>query len=224
MTTDAFTTLRGGLWSGLTLRLTRGALRVASEGKAARFLCALALLAVTAACATSPAPIYVPGPSTVPGGAGWPTQPGGANLPQGPGVPQILPISSPLQCVPYARERSGVEIYGDAYTWWDQAEGRYARVHRPQVGSVMATRGYQTDTRGHVAFVTTLISERMILVDHANWLNGGEISVNVPVIDVSPDNDWSQIRVWHIPGSHWGGRVYEVQGFILANTVRMANR
>ena len=31
-----------------------------------------------------------------------------------------------LQCVPYARQVSGIRIYGDAHTWWDQAEGRYA--------------------------------------------------------------------------------------------------
>ena len=31
-----------------------------------------------------------------------------------------------LQCVPYARQVSGVQIYGDARTWWDQAQGRYA--------------------------------------------------------------------------------------------------
>jgi surface antigen len=125
--------------------------------------------------------------------------------------------------VPYARQRSGIEIYGDAYTWWDQAEGRFARVGHPEVGAVMAMWGYRTTTRGHVAFVTAVIDARMILVDHANWLNGGEISVNVPVIDVSPGNDWSQVRVWHIPGSHWGGRIYSVQGFILADPIRVAS-
>ena len=31
----------------------------------------------------------------------------------------------PLQCVPYAREHSGIKLFGDAYTWWDQAEGKY---------------------------------------------------------------------------------------------------
>ena len=29
------------------------------------------------------------------------------------------------QCVPFARAASGIQIYGDAWTWWDQAEGRY---------------------------------------------------------------------------------------------------
>lgn len=41
-----------------------------------------------------------------------------------------------LQCVPYAREVSGIQIYGDAHTWWDQAEGKFKRGKRPKVGAV----------------------------------------------------------------------------------------
>ena len=33
----------------------------------------------------------------------------------------------PLQCVPYARAHSAIKIYGDAYTWWDKAAGKYSR-------------------------------------------------------------------------------------------------
>ena len=33
----------------------------------------------------------------------------------------------PMQCVPYARDHSSVKIYGDAYTWWEQAAGKYQR-------------------------------------------------------------------------------------------------
>src|SRR3546814_5614904 len=29
------------------------------------------------------------------------------------------------QCVPFARAASGIQIYGDAWTWWGQAEDRY---------------------------------------------------------------------------------------------------
>ncbi|MBU6372483.1 MAG: hypothetical protein KJS97_07095 [Alphaproteobacteria bacterium] len=35
-----------------------------------------------------------------------------------PEPPSILRPPKPLQCVPYARERSGIDIYGDAVTWW----------------------------------------------------------------------------------------------------------
>lgn len=129
-------------------------------------------------------------------------------------APRIADEAARLQCVPFARRLSGVDIYGDANTWWRQAAGRYPRSNVPAPGSVLVMRGYQTTTRGHVAVVTAIESSRLIRVDQANWLNGGEISVNVPVLDVSPDNDWSQVRVWYIPGGHWGGRVYEAEGFI----------
>ena len=62
--------------------------------------------------------------------------------------------------------------------------------------------------------VREIVSSRLLRVDHANWLKGGEISLNVPVIDVSEANDWSKVRVWHVPGGYWGGRTYEVDGFI----------
>ena len=32
-----------------------------------------------------------------------------------------------LSCVPYARARSGIALRGDAWQWWEAAEGRYAR-------------------------------------------------------------------------------------------------
>lgn len=129
-------------------------------------------------------------------------------------APQVTDYAAGLQCVPFARRASGIEIYGDAYTWWDQAAGRYPRSSTPAPGAVIAMRGYNTTRRGHVAVVRRVESSRVILVDHANWLNGGEISVNVPVLDVSPANDWSEVRVWHIPGGHWGGRIYRADGFI----------
>jgi len=60
-----------------------------------------------------------------------------------------------------------------------------------------------------------VVSPRLIIVDHANWLNNGEITRNVPIRDVSEAGDWSQVQVWHVPGRHWGARTYRVQGFIL---------
>ena len=120
-----------------------------------------------------------------------------------------------LQCVPFARRESGVEIYGNANTWWRQAVGRYETAETPSEGAVLVLRGYATASRGHVAVVKEVVSPRLIIVDHANWLNGGEITRDVPIMDVSEAGDWSEVRVWHVPGRHWGGRTYEVQGFIL---------
>lgn len=164
---------------------------------------ALALVAAAlTACASAPAPASRAGNGP---GAG-PPPPAGAG-------PQIAP-GGPLQCVPFAREASGIQIFGDANTWWAQADGRYPRSHSPAPGSVLVMRGYRDASRGHIAFVSAMAGPRIILVDHANWLNRGEITVAVPVLDVSAENDWSQVRVWHIPSNQWGVRVYEAEGFI----------
>ena len=55
-------------------------------------------------------------------------------------------------------------------------------------------------------------------IDHANWLNDGSIYVNNPVVDVSPANDWSQVRVFNIQTGAWGGKTYPVKGFIGAGS------
>lgn len=131
--------------------------------------------------------------------------------------PRVVRGGEPLQCVPYARWKSGVPIWGDAYTWWDKAAGRFDRSSEPEVGSVLVMRGFGNNARGHLAVVRRVLNDREIVVDHANWLNSGEISLDNPVMDVSDDNDWSEVRVWYAPGRHYGGRVYEVQGFILGS-------
>ena len=118
------------------------------------------------------------------------------------------------QCVPFARDASGIQIFGDAATWWTQAAGRYPRSNSPAPGSVFVMRGYRDAARGHVAVVTAILSPRMIRVSQANWLNRGEVTVGVPVLDVSPANDWTEVRVWYIPNAEWGARVYEADGFI----------
>lgn len=129
--------------------------------------------------------------------------------------PQVLTPERPLQCVAYVRAETGVSIWGDAWGWWSKAAGRYARSDAPARGSVLVLRGYGANGRGHVAVVRRILTSREIVVDHANWLNGGEISLDSPVMDVSEENDWSRVRVWFTPGGHYGGRVYDVQGFIL---------
>jgi hypothetical protein len=136
-------------------------------------------------------------------------------LPYDPDAPpHVVEGFPPSQCVPFARQESGIDIYGDANTWWMQAAGRYPRSSSPATGSVLVMRGYNDSSRGHVAVVRRVVSSRIILVDHANWMNHGEITVNVPVLDVSDANDWSQVRVWWIPLSQWGARIYSTEGFI----------
>jgi len=123
-----------------------------------------------------------------------------------------------LQCVPYAREVTGIQIYGDAYTWWDQAEGRYKRGSRPKVGAVMAFRPYGNMRLGHVAAVSKIIDSRTVLLRHANWspINGqrGLAERDVKAVDVSPGNDWSEVRVWYDPLKGLGTTHWPLEGFI----------
>ncbi|MBL6853652.1 MAG: CHAP domain-containing protein [Alphaproteobacteria bacterium] len=127
-------------------------------------------------------------------------------------APAVAPAG--LQCVPYAREHSAVNIHGDAYTWWDKAAGLYARGSTPLTGSVMVLVGYAGRHRAHVAVVTRLVSPRLIRINHANWNDDGAIYVNDPVQDVSASNDWSQVKVWNIRTGSWGTKAYTVRGFI----------
>jgi surface antigen len=150
-----------------------------------------------------------------------------ADLPAEPGRNVVTgALHAPLQCVPYARDHSDVKLHGDAYTWWDQAAGRFARGADPREGAVMVLSGYAGAARAHVAVVRKVISSREIRVDHANWLDDGAIYINDPVVDVSADNDWSQVKVWNIKAGAWGTKTYPVQGFIgpdAAGDARMAS-
>jgi len=126
-----------------------------------------------------------------------------------------------LQCVPFARAESGVEIRGNAKTWWSQAAGTYQRGEEPRKGAVMAFAGTRGMPLGHVAVVKKIVSDREILIDHANWspINGrrGQIERNVRVVDVSDAGDWSMVRVWYAPIGDLGLRANPVQGFIYAD-------
>lgn len=119
-----------------------------------------------------------------------------------------------LECVPYARSTSGIQIYGDAHTWWGQAKDRYATGHSPRVGAVMAIPPFNNSRLGHVATVSRIVDARTILLSHANWSAPGEIERNVTALDVSPRNDWSQVRIWYAPSKGLGNTHWPVAGFI----------
>ena len=70
-------------------------------------------------------------------------------------------------------------------------------------------------SRGHVAVVSDILTDRVVRVTHANWGGSrGKVEENVTVVDVSPANDWSQVKVWYNPISDLGTTVYPTYGFI----------
>ena len=127
-----------------------------------------------------------------------------------------IPAQAALQCVPYARQVSGIQIYGNASTWWDQANGRYARGDAPTVGAVLAFEPTSSMPFGHVAVVTKIIDDRHILLDHANWSGPGVIDRAALAVDVSEAGDWSSVRVWYDPSDSLGSRENPTFGFIYA--------
>ena len=84
-----------------------------------------------------------------------------------------------------------IELRGDAWRWWNAARGVYDRGHRPAAGAVLVLKR-QRDSRGHLAVVRRIVNSRLILADHANWLNEGRIYRNTPIVDVSKKGDWSE--------------------------------
>jgi hypothetical protein len=125
-----------------------------------------------------------------------------------------------LECVPYARQVSGISLSGNAYTWWNEAAGRYDRGQTPQAGSVLNFRANGRMRLGHVAVVQEVVNRREILITQANWggpgfVRGG-VSSGISVVDVSPNNDWSAVRMALGHSSAYGS-VYPTYGFIYAH-------
>jgi len=126
--------------------------------------------------------------------------------------------TSGWQCAQFARLFSGIQIFGDARTWWSQALGKYARGFTPESGSVLVFKPYGPMTRGHVAVVSQVLTDRIIQVTHANWspIDGrrGKVEKDVTVVDVSKTGDWSQVKVFYNPTGDLGTRVYPTYGFV----------
>jgi hypothetical protein len=129
------------------------------------------------------------------------------------GQPALTPARS-LECVPFARALTGVELHGDAPDWWAAAEGRYRRSRTPKVGAVLVFRRTSRLPHGHVSVVSEIVSAQQIRVTHANWVHG-RVTPDDAVDDVSRDHDWSTVRVWWQPASQMGATIYPVYGFIL---------
>ena len=110
---------------------------------------------------------------------------------------------------------SGINIFGDAWTWWNQAVDKFQTGRAPATGSVLVFRPEGRMSRGHVAVVSDILTDRVIRVTHANWGGSrGKVEENVTVVDVSGQNDWSQVKVWYSPIHDLGTTVYPTYGFI----------
>jgi hypothetical protein len=120
--------------------------------------------------------------------------------------------SRAANCALYARAETGVELYGAAGGWWEEAGGRYERGNVPAVGSILVFRRTGQIPSGHVAVVAEIVGPHEILVDHANWYRG-TVSRGMSVIDTSPNHDWTAVAVMNPPsGTH--GRDYPTYGFV----------
>ena len=122
------------------------------------------------------------------------------------------------QCVTFARFFSGVKLFGDAWTWWEQATGKYTKGFSPDSGAVLVFKPQGAMKQGHVAVVSQVLTDRIIQVAHANWssIGGkrGQVEQDVTVVDVSDKGDWSQVKVWYDPSGDLGRTVYPTYGFI----------
>jgi hypothetical protein len=136
--------------------------------------------------------------------------------PEGPATSRAS-LPADISCVPFARALSGVSLSGNAHLWWDAAAGRYARGAVPKPGAVFVIRRSRSLPHGHLAVVVAQTGPREMLVTHANWGSGparGRVAENQRVVDVSRDNDWSAVRVWHPPTRSLGVTVHGAHGFI----------
>jgi surface antigen len=121
-----------------------------------------------------------------------------------------------ISCVPFARNDTGIAVSGNAWQWWENAAGVYARGAVPEPGSVLTFRSNGRMRLGHVAVVSRIINPREVEIEHANWRGPGQrggVARNIPVVDVSPSNDWTAVRVGLGQTGQFGS-VYPTYGFI----------
>lgn len=122
-----------------------------------------------------------------------------------------------VQCAPFAREVSGIQLRGNAGDWWYGAQGRYQCGNRPVPGAVLVLRKTSRLRYGHVAVVRDVLSPRQINVTHSNWGSDGRsrriIYDSMRAEDISPLNDWTSVRFWNYEAGTFGFP-YPAHGFI----------
>lgn len=142
-----------------------------------------------------------------------------AAAPAAAGLPRVVGHGGArrIWCVTYVNTVTSFNIQGDAHQWWSLAANRYARGPEPAAGAVLAFRSTRGMPLGHVALVAKVVSPREVLVNQANWVRN-TVTADTRVVDVSPKNDWSQVRVENLDGTFGG--VYPTYGFIYDQSAR----
>jgi hypothetical protein len=132
-------------------------------------------------------------------------------------VVTLSDASARIDDVAYVKSVTGMAIPGEAWSWWDGSNGRYARGHSPVPSAVLVFCQQQNLPAGHLAIVTKVLSSREVRISHADWASTwatrGRITGNVPVLDVSRANDWTQVRLWY-SNSGTVDEVYDAYGFV----------
>lgn len=122
-----------------------------------------------------------------------------------------------LNCVQFVKSVSDIDISGNAWTWWDHAAGVYARGTAPREESVLVFKRTRHMPAGHVAVVSSVLNDRMVLIDQANWTShrrdNRNVERGVAVKDCSSGHDWSAVCVWNDKYRVFG-RPYPISGFI----------
>ncbi|MCJ2186959.1 CHAP domain-containing protein [Novosphingobium beihaiensis] len=132
-------------------------------------------------------------------------------------------MARPLQCVPYARAHSDIDLHGNAATWWAKAQGLYGRGNTPVAGSVLVFKATGAMPLGHVAVVDRIVDGRHVILNHANWSRPGLIETSAMAEDVSADGDWSSVRVWYAGSRSLGVRENPTFGFIYGPQEQVAD-
>lgn len=77
-----------------------------------------------------------------------------------------------LECVDYCINNGWQDFRGLVYAknWYGAAEGKgYKTGSTPVVGAVLVWKSWDNNQAGHVAIVSSIVSDSEITVNHANW-------------------------------------------------------
>ncbi len=113
-------------------------------------------------------------------------------------------------CVPFARTLSGIELRGNAETWFAVPRASTTAGQSPRWARSWCSAARASCHGACGGGVADRVG-REILIDHANWKRN-QISLKMSVIDISDANDWSLVKVAYDPGQF--GRPYPISGFV----------